>query len=100
MMTDSGSLPMGCPEISVGEQEAAINSAQPFGQRWRLPMAANLIAMLPRRIKDSDILQAFKTAFTGSPLFPATLPMLINTEHEREECSHWSTKIVPYHTLP
>ncbi|KAK0619423.1 hypothetical protein B0T14DRAFT_208177 [Immersiella caudata] len=77
--------PVEWPEISAVEQEAAINIAQLFGQRWRLPMAANLIAMLPRRIEDGDILQAFKIAFT---------------EHERTACSPRNTKIVPYHTLP
>ncbi|KAF2787277.1 hypothetical protein K505DRAFT_353938 [Melanomma pulvis-pyrius CBS 109.77] len=43
---------------------------QLFGSRWRLPMAANLIASLPYREEDSDILNFFKgTGFTGSLLF-------------------------------
>ena len=58
------------PEISDGEQEAAIKIAQLFDRRWRLPVAVNLIAMLPRRIEESDILQAFRREFTGSPPFP------------------------------
>ncbi|KAH8743675.1 hypothetical protein F5883DRAFT_440710, partial [Diaporthe sp. PMI_573] len=59
--------------ISIEEQEAAINIAQLFDQRWRLPVAANLIALLPRRSRDSGILLTFRTAsFTGSLPLPAT----------------------------
>ncbi|KAK4245800.1 hypothetical protein C7999DRAFT_16027 [Corynascus novoguineensis] len=46
--------------ISMNEREAAMNIAALFGPRWRLPMAANLIAMLPHRVEESDILQAFR----------------------------------------
>lgn len=58
-------------EVTEEELRAAINIAQLFGPRWRLPIAANLIALLPRRSKDDAILQAFRASpFTGSPLSP------------------------------
>jgi hypothetical protein len=59
--------------IGKEEREAAIKIAQLFGPHWRLPVAANLIALLPRRSEDSDILQAFRAfPFTGSCLLPVT----------------------------
>lgn len=56
--------------ISKYELQAAINIAQLFGPLWRLPLTANLIALLPRRREDSDILQAFNAHFTGLFLLP------------------------------
>ncbi len=48
------------------ELEAAINIAQLFGPSWRLPIAANLISLLPRQTQDEVIFQAFTAApFTG-----------------------------------
>ena len=49
------------------ELQAVINIAQLFGPRWRLPIAANLMALLPRRRGDSAILHAFRAPpFTSS----------------------------------
>jgi len=87
--------------IRMEEQEAAINIAQLFDRRWRLPVAANLIALVPRRRRDSGILLTFRTAsFRGSLPFPATWPVLTNIEDERENCSPSRTKMVAYSTLP
>ena len=48
------------------ELEAAIKIAQLFGPRWRLPMAANLVGLLPRGSEDWEILLAFvRSPFTG-----------------------------------
>jgi hypothetical protein len=59
--------------ISMEEHEAAINITGLFGRRWRLPIAANLIALLPRRSRDSGILLTVRMAFFTGPLpFPAT----------------------------
>ncbi|KAL8982341.1 MAG: hypothetical protein Q9177_005302 [Variospora cf. flavescens] len=41
------------------ELEAAMNIAQVFGRRFRLPMAANLLGLLPRQSDDKAILQMF-----------------------------------------
>ncbi|KAL9020640.1 MAG: hypothetical protein Q9185_002088 [Variospora sp. 1 TL-2023] len=49
------------------ELEAAMNIAQVFGRRFRLPMAANLLGLLPRQSDDKAILQMFAShRFTGS----------------------------------
>jgi hypothetical protein len=61
-------------EVTEEELRAAINIAQLFGPRWRLPIAANFVALLPRRSEDGAILQAFRaTPFTGSPLSPYSI---------------------------
>ncbi|KAI9768820.1 MAG: hypothetical protein M1840_004634 [Geoglossum simile] len=73
-------------EIGKEEREPAIKIAQLFGPHWRLPVAANLIALLPRRSEGSDILQAFR----ASPF----------TDDDRRECSPSKTKVVAYDTLP
>jgi hypothetical protein len=55
---------------NVDVLSAVSSIVQLFGSRWRLPMAANLIASLPYREEDSDILGFFKgTCFTGLILF-------------------------------
>ncbi|KAL1967107.1 hypothetical protein VTN77DRAFT_3631 [Rasamsonia byssochlamydoides] len=68
------------------ELQAAINIAQLFGPPWRLPIAANLIALLPRQSEDSAILQAFR----ATPF----------TVEERKECSPSKTKVMAYDALP
>ena len=58
-------------EITEAELQATISISQLFESGWRLPIAANFIALLPRRKTDVAILQAFRAApFTGSPLLP------------------------------
>jgi len=48
------------------EMEAAIRIAERFGGAWTLPMAANLLALLPRRRDDPIILEEFRaSAFLG-----------------------------------
>ena len=48
------------------ELEAALNVAQLFGPNWRLPIAANLMSLLPRRSQDHAILQTFTSSrFSG-----------------------------------
>ena len=44
------------------ELQAVINIAQLFGPRWRLPTAANLMALLPRRRGDSANLHTFRAS--------------------------------------
>ncbi|KFA68970.1 hypothetical protein S40285_08606 [Stachybotrys chlorohalonatus IBT 40285] len=67
------------------EIEAALSVAQLFG-RWRLPVAANLLGVLPRQAQDDLILQAFKRT--------------VFSDQERESCSPMRTTVVPYNTLP
>jgi hypothetical protein len=58
-------------EITEAELQTAISISQLFESGWRLPIAANFIALLPRRKTDVAILQTFRAApFTGSPLLP------------------------------
>lgn len=53
--------------ISQEELQAAIDIAYLFEPRWRLPVAGNIIALLPRRDEDSAIVGAFRELpFTGS----------------------------------
>lgn len=57
------------PVARVHQQElqAAISIAQLFAPHWRLPVAANFIALFPRRDNDKAILCAFQEPhFTGS----------------------------------
>ncbi|KAH7021756.1 hypothetical protein B0J12DRAFT_391648 [Macrophomina phaseolina] len=57
--------------IDQEELQAAIRIASLFEPRWRLPVAANFIALLPRRDGDSAIQQAFREPhFTGSLSYP------------------------------
>ncbi|CAG9947294.1 unnamed protein product [Clonostachys rosea f. rosea IK726] len=43
-----------------GEIHAALKIAQLFEPRWRLPMAASLIALIPNVCSDAEILRAFR----------------------------------------
>lgn len=53
------------------EIRAVINIAALFGLRWRLPIAANLLALRPRLREDGVILKAFGTMhFTGWSTIP------------------------------
>ncbi|MDB5910655.1 MAG: hypothetical protein JWP34_4769 [Massilia sp.] len=57
------------PGISREGMEAAINISQAFEQRWKLPVAVNLLSLVPHRIENVDILIPFRRApFTGSIL--------------------------------
>ncbi len=48
------------------ELQAMIDIAQLFGSPWRLPIAANMIALRPRKKGDRAILDAFRTqSFSG-----------------------------------
>lgn len=52
--------------ISPQEIQAAKSIAQLFGPRWRLPVAANLMALSPHRSSDPALRQVFKAPpFTG-----------------------------------
>jgi hypothetical protein len=88
-------------EATDEEVKAAINIAQLFGPHYRLPVAVNFIALLPRQSDDPAILQAFRAApFTGSSLLPISYPRLIRTDDERENCSPSKTKVIAYDALP
>jgi hypothetical protein len=59
------------PEISNEKLRVAVNIAELFGSCWTLPIAANLIALLPGPKEDVAIIQAFRAnIFTGSLLLP------------------------------
>jgi hypothetical protein len=63
-----------CPEISKEKLRVAVNIAQLFGPRWTLPVAANLVALLPGPKEDVAIIQAFRAnVFTGSLLLPRSI---------------------------
>ncbi len=84
------------------ELEAAINIAQLFGPSWRLPIAANLISLLPRQTQDEVIFQAFTAApFTGlAALLLLPSNKLTGKVEERDNCSPSKTKVMVYDTLP
>ena len=87
--------------VTKEELEAAIKIAQLFGPGWRLPMAANLIGLLPRLSEDPAILLAFTgSSFTGSTAPFLLLNKLIGKAEERQNCSPSITKIFAYATLP
>jgi hypothetical protein len=87
--------------ITEAELRVAINIAQLFRSRWRLPIAANFIALLPRRNEDGAIIQASRAApYTGLPLLSVAQSRLTGTDAEREDCSPSQTKIIAYDTLP
>lgn len=91
------------PQSATKEElEAAINIARLFGPGWRLPIAANLISLLPRQIHDEAILQAFTAGpFTGlaALLLPPSNKLTGKVE-ERDDCSPSKTKVMVYDTLP
>ena len=60
------------PQTGTQERlEAAIKIAQLFGPSWRLPMAANLIGLVPHRSEGREFLQVFTgDSFTGLAAFP------------------------------
>jgi hypothetical protein len=59
------------PEISNEKLQVAVNVAELFGSCWTLPIAANLIALLPGPKEDVAIIQVFRAnLFTGSLLLP------------------------------
>lgn len=88
--------------ISTKEREAAMNIAALFDPRWRLPMAANLIAMLPHRVEESDIPQAFRTVSFSSTYPPpfSVLSKLTDKGEERDCCSPSVTRVMDFGTLP
>jgi hypothetical protein len=56
-----------CPEINKEKLRVAVNIAQLFGSCWALPVAANLVALLPHSKEDIAIVKAFRAnVFTGS----------------------------------
>lgn len=63
------------PSITEVGIRAALAIAELFGGRWRLPLAASLVALLPSRSNNRAILQAFVDAsFTGmlKPIYSNT----------------------------
>ena len=48
---------------TMEELEAAINIAALFGPSWTLPIAANLISLVPRQAQDEGILRVFTASF-------------------------------------
>ncbi|KAH7305570.1 hypothetical protein B0I35DRAFT_400300 [Stachybotrys elegans] len=73
------------PLTSKAEIESAICVGRLFGP-YRLPVAACLLATLPRQAQDDDVLQAFRNAAF--------------IDEEKQSCSPMQTTIVPYNTLP
>lgn len=51
--------------------QAAINIGELFGQRWRIPVAINLIALIPHRSNDTNILLNFRSKNFKSMLLTA-----------------------------
>ena len=88
--------------VTNEELEAAINVAELFGPSWRLPVAANLISLLPRQSQDKAILQAFTAnQFSGlTALLLLRMNQLTSIVEERDDCSPSKTKVMVYDTLP
>lgn len=48
--------------------EIAVNIArQCFGGQWAVPVAIMLLALLPRKVDDTTLMEGFKARFTGKP---------------------------------
>ncbi|KAL9124114.1 MAG: hypothetical protein Q9217_006523 [Psora testacea] len=69
------------PGITETGIRAALDIAELFGEIWRLPLAANLIVLVPFRANDHTVLQALNAI-------------------EKENCSPSKTKVKAYDTLP
>ncbi|KAL7931831.1 hypothetical protein V8C35DRAFT_308686 [Trichoderma chlorosporum] len=69
--------------ITATELQSALNIADIFGSRWKLPIAAHLVALVAPRI-DETVLARFRSF----------------TDNARQECSPLRTRIAAYHTLP
>jgi hypothetical protein len=90
-----------CPEIDEEKLRVAVNIAQFFESRWALPVAANLVALLPHSKEDIAIIKAFRAnVFTGSLVLPGNKLKLICLDDDRENSSPSKTKVVAYGGLP
>jgi hypothetical protein len=66
-----------------------------------LPVAANLVALLPYQKEDMGMVKAFRgNVFTGSVLLPRTTFKFIFPDDSRDSSSPVKTKIMAYDTLP
>ncbi|KAK0513941.1 hypothetical protein JMJ35_003663 [Cladonia borealis] len=90
------------PEISNEKLRVAVKVAELFGSCWTLPIAANLIALLPGPKEDVAIIQALfrVNVFTGSLLHPKRILKLTYLDNARKDCSPLKTKVVAYESLP
>lgn len=62
-------------EVNKKNSAIAVDIAKLFGCRSRMPVAANLVALLPHRIEDVAIMHLFSsTLFTGNPPFQKVNP--------------------------
>lgn len=88
--------------ITENEARAAISLSNLFEPRWRIPMAAYFLALVPRTVNDGDMMNMFSGRMkTDSYRF--RLPQMrldgISDLH-RERCSAPRTKIMSYLELP
>ncbi|CZR58862.1 uncharacterized protein PAC_08754 [Phialocephala subalpina] len=90
-----------CPEIDEEKVRVAVNIAQLFESRWVLPVAANLVALLPHSKEDIAIIKAFRAnLFTGSLVLPRNKLKLIYLDDDRDNSSPLKTKVIAYDSLP
>jgi hypothetical protein len=90
-----------CSETTKENSLIAINIAKLFGPRWQLPVAANLIALLPHLTEDTTIIQELSSNhFTGSFLLPRSKVKLMHLDNDRENASPLKTKVILYNSLP
>ena len=88
-------------EISEAEIQTTINIGNLFGQRWRMPVATTLAALIPHRSDNVDILPSFRSrAFEGTLLTAKSHLKLTYEDDERKNCSPRKTKIVACDLLP
>lgn len=94
----------GGPERNGEELKKAVAIAKLFGPHWSLPVAANLIAMLPHQVEERDILEALKLLpLTGSCLLPilsVTFSWLTGADDERRDCFPSVTRLIACDDLP
>lgn len=84
---------------------AAMEIAELFGTRWRLPMAINLVALVPHHEEDASIVAAFTSTNykgTGFVLHPRRVRRLtrIYADNEKDDCLPLRTRVVAPDTLP
>lgn len=87
-------------DIITGKIQVAFKIAQLFGSPWTLPVAANLVALLPYPKTNDIIVQAFRTNifywFVSSAL---QVLQLINADDDKTNCSPLKTKVMVYGLL-
>lgn len=88
--------------ITEDEARAAISLSNLFEPRWRIPMAAYFLALVPRTVDDGDMMNMFSGRMKTDPYQFRLSQMRLDgiRDHDRNKCSAQGTKIMLYPELP